>query len=100
MAKQPDFLSKCEHWSERRAGFFQGVLGDVYDGALWNEMQYIDGRPFLALPNNLCLAMNIDWFNPYEDSPYSIGVVYMVAWAALVICRCSGQLSLPVMFLD
>ena len=78
LAKQPDFLSKCEHWRERRAGFFQGVLGDVYDGALWNEMQYIDGRPFLALPNNLCLAMNIDWFNPYEDSPYSVGVVYMV----------------------
>ena len=46
LAKQPDFLSKCEHWRERRAGFFQGVLGDVYDGALWNEMQYIDGRPF------------------------------------------------------
>lgn len=41
-------------------------------------MQYIDGRPFLAVPNNVCLAINIDWFNPYDDTAYSVGAVYLV----------------------
>ena len=52
-------------------------LGDVYDGKLWGDFQNIDGRPFLSLPNNLCLALNIDWFNPYEQTPYSIGAIYL-----------------------
>ena len=53
-------------------------MGDVYDGKLWSEMQRIEGLSFLELPNNLCLAVNIDWFNPHEDAPYSVGVVYLV----------------------
>ena len=78
LAKRPDFLKKCEHWRECSARFSHGEMGDVYDGRLWNEMQYIEGVPFLAAPNNLCLAVNIDWFNPYDDSPYSVGTVYLV----------------------
>ena len=34
VVKRPDFLTKCEHWRERKVGFTLGVLGDVYDGAL------------------------------------------------------------------
>ena len=65
---------------ECSARFSHGEMGDVYDGRLWNEIQYIEGVPFLAAPNklSLCLAVNIDWFNPYDDSPYSVGAVYLV----------------------
>ena len=48
-----------------------------YDGQLWNDLQTIDCRPFLAIPNNLCLSLNIDWFNPYEQTPYSVGAIYL-----------------------
>ena len=71
MAKRSDFLRKCDHWRESNTS-------DVYDGQLWKELQHIEGRPFLAAPNNLCLAVNIDWFNPYDDSPYSVGAIYLV----------------------
>ena len=41
-------------------------------------MKEINGRPFLAFPNNLCLGLNIDWFRLYEHSPYSAGAMYLV----------------------
>ena len=74
MAKRPGFLQKCEHWrhnsSER--------CGDIYGGRVWNDVKQSNGRQFTALPNNLCLGMNIDWFNPYEETVYSVGAIYLV----------------------
>ena len=35
-------------------------------------------RPFLQLPGNLCFALNIDWFNPYDETPYSAGAISLV----------------------
>lgn len=55
-----------------------GYLGDVYDGRVWKSLGVIDGRPFFDIPNNLCLALNIDWFNPFDESPYSAGGIYLV----------------------
>ena len=75
MAKTKDFLQKCEHWRNRPVN---DSLSDIYDGEVWQDLQHIDGMPFLAIPNNLCLGMNIDWFNPYDESPYSVGAIYLV----------------------
>ena len=25
----------------------------------------------------MCLALNIDWFSPYEQTPYSVGAIYL-----------------------
>ena len=55
-----------------------GVLADIYEGRVWNEFLSVLGRPFLSQPNNLCLMLNIDWFNPYDETPYSAGVIYFV----------------------
>jgi len=30
------------------------------------------------LPNNLCLKLNLDWFNPFKHVKYSVGVLYFV----------------------
>ena len=51
---------------------------DIYEGCVWKECNSISGHPFLSQPNNLCLMLNIDWFNPYDETPYSAGVVYFV----------------------
>lgn len=40
-------------------------------------MHSINGDPYLLLPNNLCLAINVDWFNPYKQTPYSAGAIYL-----------------------
>ena len=29
------------------------------------------------MPNNIGLAFNIDWFNPYDHTQYSIGAIYI-----------------------
>ncbi len=44
----------------------------------YGRMMYINDRPFLATPNNLCLSLNIDWFKVYEHSKYSAGPIYLV----------------------
>ena len=72
LARQNGFLEKCDHWRYRNSG---GLLGDIYDGDLWADLHTIDGRPFLSLPNNLCLGLNIDWFNPYKETQYSAGAI-------------------------
>ena len=44
-----------------------GVLADIHEGRVWSEFSSVVGRPFLSQPNNLCLMLNIDWFNPYDE---------------------------------
>ena len=41
------------------------------------DKQYINGHSFLAVPHNLALMLNIDWFCPYKHSPYSVGAIYL-----------------------
>lgn len=44
---------------------------------VWKNLGEIDGNPYLSLPNNLYLALNVDWFNPYKHTPYSAGAIYL-----------------------
>ena len=55
-----------------------GFLTDVYDGGLWKEWLVKDGTPFLEVPGNLLLMLNIDWFKPFVHTQYSVGVIYLV----------------------
>lgn len=73
MAKRPGFLLNCEHWRCNPSD----VSGDIYDGRVCSDVMQINGRKFTALPNNLCLGMT-DWFNPYEETLYSVGAIYLV----------------------
>ena len=75
MSCRPGFLRLCEKWRERRLP--SGELGDIYDGQIWKDVQNVGGRPFLSNPNNLCLGLNIDWFNPYSETRYSAGAIYL-----------------------
>ncbi len=71
MAKKKGFLEKCNLWRTRSEHFLLNMMGDIYDGRLRKDMMYINDRPFLATPNNLCLSLNVDWFKVYEHSQYS-----------------------------
>ena len=75
MSCRPGFLPLCEKWRQRTLP--PGELGDIYDGQIWKEMRTVDGRPFLSNCNNFCLGINIDWFNPYSETKYSAGAIYL-----------------------
>ena len=76
MIKRPGFLADCEHWRSRSIP--EEIYADVYDGQVWKDFQEHDGRSFLSASNNFALMLNVDWFQPFERSTYSVGVIYMV----------------------
>lgn len=77
MASKQGFLHSCEHW-RNRTYIPAETYADVYDGAVWKSLLYLDRRPFLACPHNLCFSLNVDWFNPYDETIYSVGAIYLV----------------------
>ena len=74
--RRPGFVKSCEKWRERKIP--KGFLGDVFDGKIWQEWQYVDDRAFLATPRNYAFMLNCDWFQPFKHSLYSVGALYMV----------------------
>ena len=79
LVRLPGFLESCENWRKRGTEVPSGCLTDVYDGNIWKEwMKTANGVPFLEVPGNLLFMLNIDWFQPFEHTQYSIGVIYLV----------------------
>lgn len=76
--KKPNFMEKCVEWRKRSNCLEDDVLGDCYEGKVWKDFQYVDGQPFLSVPNTLGLMLNIDWFQPTKHGLHSVGVIYMV----------------------
>ena len=68
-----DILSKCGSWMARSDGY----LHDVYDGKIWKDFLFCKGKPFLKDPYTLGMTMNIDWFQPFKHTTYSIGAIYI-----------------------
>jgi len=54
-----------------------GLLADVFDGRVWKEWQNVNGKAFLAVSRNYALMLNVDWFQPFQHSLYSVGALYM-----------------------
>ena len=74
MLQHPNFITKCESWRFRSTS---NGLRDVYDGQIWKDFMNYDGRPFLALPYNFMLSLNVDWFQPFKRTTHSTGVIYI-----------------------
>ena len=74
MGVRPRFIEKCEEWRLRS---HEGLLSDVYYGKAWNEFLNPDGMPFLSVPFNFALTLNIDWFQPFKHTNYSTGAMYL-----------------------
>ena len=73
---RPQFADLCQHWKSRSA---HTTFDDVYDGKVWKEFQFVGGENFLAGTETLSLGLmiNVDWFQPYKHTTYSVGVVYL-----------------------
>lgn len=59
------FLEQCEHWRARCATLPDGLLGDIYDAQIWKNFMTVDGMNFSGSKFNICLGLNVDWFQPF-----------------------------------
>ena len=75
--QRPNFSSSCELWRDRERTSIQGLMSDVIHGSVWRNFKGPDGSRFTSHRRNLALMMNVDWFQPFKHSPYSVGVIYL-----------------------
>ena len=73
----PGFASNCELWRKSYTSINTGSYTDIYDGKIWHDFQSYDGVPFLSLPYNFALHLNVDWFQPFKHTQHSEGVIYL-----------------------
>jgi len=74
--KRENMLDQCELWRKRKTT--RGAFSDIYDGDIWQNFQAYKGQPFLSEPHNLAVMLNCDWFQPFAQSRYTVGVIYLV----------------------
>lgn len=72
---RPGFMINCESWRNRNVP--NGFLADIFDGKVWKDFMYVEGKPFFAAPHNYGLMLNVDWFQPFKHSIYSVGALYL-----------------------
>jgi hypothetical protein len=80
---RPGFLASCEEWRHRydpRTGMRKNTefMTDIWDGKRWEEhWQDKDGNPLLQKEGTLAFQLNIDWFDPFTYTKYSMGGIYL-----------------------
>jgi len=74
---QTDFMLKSEEWRGRLGKIPDDVMGDVYDAQVWKDFMSDRYDNFLQYPGNLLLSINCDWFQPFSNTQYSVGALYL-----------------------
>lgn len=72
----PGFLEECEKWRSH-SKVPPSFLGDIYDGAVWNNCFSSTEMNFLDSPFCYLLTLNVDWFQPFERDVYALGAIYL-----------------------
>ena len=62
-----DFITQCEQWRERAACIPDGILGDVYDGKVWQEFCSEDKGHFYLHHSLTCYVLTLTGFNHFQD---------------------------------
>ena len=71
------FVEQCETWRQRKPAIPQNYFGDIYDGRVWHEYNSDAWTSFLSSPYCYLLTMNVDWFQPFVHTMYSVGAIYL-----------------------
>ena len=78
--RKKGFKNSLRHWANRSG--FDDILTDIYDGRVWktfkgtnNETSPNFFRPEVA-DSHLGLMLNLDWFQPFDGTNHSTGVLY------------------------
>lgn len=70
---QPGFLNKCDHWRGRSEMIPYDILANVYDGQVWQDWQDFATDHY----DKFLLHPGCDWFQPFSNTQYSVGVIYL-----------------------
>jgi hypothetical protein len=77
--KRKGFEESCRRWVGRPSD--PEILADVYDRRIWKSFKDENGsiffQPSLA-DTRLGIMLNIDWFQPFENSQSSTGAIYAI----------------------
>lgn len=70
--KRPNFIQCANAWKSR--SIKENMYSDIYDGNIWKRH-----NEYLMSSNyNLMGLLNVDWFQPYKHTPYSLGAIYLI----------------------
>ncbi len=72
--RRKDFYTMCE---STRALSAEDGISDIFNGRMWKELEAANGTIFLSQQNHYGLFLNVDWYQPYKNRKYSIGVIYL-----------------------
>ena len=72
LARRPGFITACERWRNRTNS--APYLSDIYDGRIWHDFQTSN---FLSSPMSYLMTLNVDWFQPFLHTQYSVGAMYL-----------------------
>ena len=78
MYQHPNFEQNLKKLANRRVN--GDLLADIYDGEIWKTLASDDSlffTPELA-DSNLGIMINLDWFQPFDRTIHSTGVIYGV----------------------
>ena len=77
MVISDNFFDLCSHWKNRVVP--EGVLYDVFDGVVWKTFTDSSDELFFFSNHglNLGLLLNVDWYQPFKHSIYSVGVIFI-----------------------
>ncbi|PKK59187.1 hypothetical protein RhiirC2_821477 [Rhizophagus irregularis] len=76
MYQRPNFEQNLAKWANRHVN--GDILADIYDGEVWKTFKSDDTlffTPELA-DSNLGIMINLDWFQSFDRTIYSMGVIY------------------------
>ena len=65
-------------YSRRVDSSNDSVMMDIFDGKVVKEFKDNQGKLFFKDKRNIGFMLNFDFFNPYENSQYSLGLIYLV----------------------
>jgi len=91
LAKRLGFLAACEKWRDRRCSIPNSYIGDVYDGQIWYDFNSTLGHSFLSTPMSYLVTLNVDWFQPFSHTQYSVGAMYLTIQNLPRNIRCKEQ---------
>lgn len=64
MLQKPGMLDLLNHWKSRQIP--NGVLSDIYDGAVWKSFLNVNGETFMQCHHCIGFLISTDWFQPYK----------------------------------
>ena len=80
MFHRQGFENSLRHWANRSN--FDNILTDIYDGQVWKTLKETDAETSQnffrsdVADSHLGLMMNLDWFQPFDGTIHSTGVLY------------------------